>query len=147
MNAEVIDLCHKIFVNDQMYEPDEWEKAFEEFYSIIDNATHCTQRLRIGMVNIDYHAQSSIFTVHGYAKCGAQTIARSLLPVAKTASNMVDSIISGFIIFATDRAKKVWRIHLKNSDIIFRRNEQNELQVIISGKIHKTTPLPHEDCS
>lgn len=148
MTANVIEIRDTIFVNDRRYAPEDWEKAFVEFQEIVEIAKHCTQRLRIGMINIDYHPNKHLFVAYGTP---SQTIAE-VIPLRRSSqiqSATPDkySVAFGLLYFAEERSKKIWRVNLRGFTLIFLRDEANKLQLIVSGSMPKTSPLVHEDCS
>ena len=149
MSANVIELRDTIFVNDRRYAPSDWEKAFIEFHEIIERARHCTQRLRIGMINIEYHPNKCTFVAYGSSFCPTFSVVPGVKQNEQLQSASPDkaSVSFGFIYFATERTKRTWRINLKGFTLIFSRSEQNALRLAISGTMPKTAPLQHEDCS
>lgn len=150
MDTNVVNISDIIFVNDRRYAHKDWENAFVEFHQIVEMAKHCTQRLRIGMINIEYHPNKHLFTAYGSSYCTGTSIAlSSIRPYEQLRSSSPHkiSVSFGFACFATERRKKIWRVHLHGFTLIFLRNEQNKLDLIVSGTMPRTSPVKHKDCS
>lgn len=149
VTAHIIDISNVIFVNDRQYAPHDWEKAFVEYYNIVEAAKHCTQRLRIGMVNIDYHPDKRIFVAHGSSARPVFSVIEGLNPSEQLGSSSPHktSISYGFMYFASERTKRTWRIKFTGYTLTFTRNEGNKLQLSVTGALPKISPKKDEDCS